>query len=343
MSSSRVITDMYGRLWMSDSMTRWGDDLCQLVLSMLPIADKFRLECVSKQWQRLIFTKVSGLNITCEDTRDWHRLTAMIGSKFTAIVKFGVQSFTLRLQQTDQPLTCLPTLRMLVMSCLSRDVPSDRAKANVTHCSAHEHMSDHFWSDVVQLAPNIRHFDLTIDDSTFIKPMPCLPSSATMTSLEELKISCFKIDRIFFIHIANFAPNLKVLDLDSRCQLTDDLFESLSQLKCLTKISLKFGFKGNSLTDTGVSHLINNCPKLEKIKFCFRSRITNKTIVNFKLMAKLLPKRTITFESFDLLSVQNDIGDIKVSTDMYRFAPRNIVSRSYTFDNLIVNLSRFRR
>ncbi len=40
-----------------DSFERFGDDLCELLLSYLSISDKIHFECVSKQWQRLILNK----------------------------------------------------------------------------------------------------------------------------------------------------------------------------------------------------------------------------------------------------------------------------------------------
>ncbi len=33
------------------------DDLCEVLLSYLSFADKIRFECVSKQWQKLIYNK----------------------------------------------------------------------------------------------------------------------------------------------------------------------------------------------------------------------------------------------------------------------------------------------
>ena len=41
----------------SDSFERFGDDLCELLLSYLSVKQKKRFECVSKQWQRLVFNK----------------------------------------------------------------------------------------------------------------------------------------------------------------------------------------------------------------------------------------------------------------------------------------------
>jgi hypothetical protein len=40
-----------------DSFDRFGDDLYELLLSYLSISDKIYFECLSKQWQRLVFIK----------------------------------------------------------------------------------------------------------------------------------------------------------------------------------------------------------------------------------------------------------------------------------------------
>ncbi|CAG2117043.1 unnamed protein product, partial [Medioppia subpectinata] len=40
------------QLYAKDSMDRFGDDLCELLLSYFPFEDQFRCECVSKQFQR---------------------------------------------------------------------------------------------------------------------------------------------------------------------------------------------------------------------------------------------------------------------------------------------------
>ncbi|CAG2182036.1 unnamed protein product, partial [Oppiella nova] len=35
-----------------NSFDRYGDDLCEVILSYLSLEDCFRFECLSKQWQR---------------------------------------------------------------------------------------------------------------------------------------------------------------------------------------------------------------------------------------------------------------------------------------------------
>ncbi|CAG2113624.1 unnamed protein product [Medioppia subpectinata] len=53
------------QMYAKDSMDRFGDDLCQLLLSYLSFKDRFRYECVSKQFQRTVFESV--VDITLSD------------------------------------------------------------------------------------------------------------------------------------------------------------------------------------------------------------------------------------------------------------------------------------
>ena len=51
------------KVYAKDSMDRFGDDLTELILSFLCFEDKIRLECLSKQWRRLIYNKQFVLDI----------------------------------------------------------------------------------------------------------------------------------------------------------------------------------------------------------------------------------------------------------------------------------------
>ncbi|CAG2108186.1 unnamed protein product [Medioppia subpectinata] len=55
----RQQTQMYAK----NSMDRFGDDLCQLLLSYLLLEDRFRCECVSKQIQRTVFESVVDITL----------------------------------------------------------------------------------------------------------------------------------------------------------------------------------------------------------------------------------------------------------------------------------------
>ncbi|CAG2115270.1 unnamed protein product [Medioppia subpectinata] len=53
------------QIYAKDSLDRFGDDLCELLLSYLTFEDRFRCECVSKQFRRKIFESV--VDITFRD------------------------------------------------------------------------------------------------------------------------------------------------------------------------------------------------------------------------------------------------------------------------------------
>ncbi|CAG2174598.1 unnamed protein product [Oppiella nova] len=51
------------QMYASDSLDRFGDDLCQHLVSYLPFEDRFRCECVSKQFARCLYDTIDGIAI----------------------------------------------------------------------------------------------------------------------------------------------------------------------------------------------------------------------------------------------------------------------------------------
>ena len=52
------------KVYPKNSFDRFGDDLTELIASYLWFEDKVHLECVSKQWRRLVFNKQFGIELT---------------------------------------------------------------------------------------------------------------------------------------------------------------------------------------------------------------------------------------------------------------------------------------
>ena len=59
-----------------DSMDRFGDDLTEDILSYLWFEDKVRLECVSKQWRRLVFNKQFAIEFNYYESK--HNLRRLV-------------------------------------------------------------------------------------------------------------------------------------------------------------------------------------------------------------------------------------------------------------------------
>ena len=51
------------KVYPKNSFDRFGEDLTELIVSYLWFEDKVRLECVSKQWRRLVFNKQFGIEL----------------------------------------------------------------------------------------------------------------------------------------------------------------------------------------------------------------------------------------------------------------------------------------
>src|ERR1700743_1045931 len=66
-------------IYSKHSADRFGDDLCEVLLSYLSFEDRFRCECLSKQWQRLVYKTLNVLKIG-DEYYDW------IAINFNALV-----------------------------------------------------------------------------------------------------------------------------------------------------------------------------------------------------------------------------------------------------------------
>ena len=65
------------KVYLKDSMDRFGDDLTELILSYLIFEDKIRLECVSKQWKRCVFQRQFVIEI--QFMREWKNQNSLNG------------------------------------------------------------------------------------------------------------------------------------------------------------------------------------------------------------------------------------------------------------------------
>ncbi|CAG2180427.1 unnamed protein product, partial [Oppiella nova] len=57
-----------------DSFSRFGDDLCEELLSLLSIEDSFRCQCVCLQWRRSVFRRKSQLELNDQLFSKWQKV-----------------------------------------------------------------------------------------------------------------------------------------------------------------------------------------------------------------------------------------------------------------------------
>ena len=167
----------------------------------------------------------------------------------------------------------------------------------------------------------LRQLDVTLKLSQIEDSVEALKR---LKHLTDLSIRCSKLGDPFFKDIDLFLPNLKSLSLNSDYDLSDTLLESLSKLKHLSRISLGSGHKAlRSITDSGVSQLLNNCQKLRKIVFLSRPYITAQSVDKLIEFANKNSKNGIYFYSgFSRLGDETHFPVIDLNA--YKNIPQNL-------------------
>ena len=188
-----------------DSMDRFGDDMCELILSYLIFADKVRLECVSKQWKRCVFQRQFEIFILRMDINDnknpLNRLIKVIENK----------------RQLDKH------LESVLKKC-----------PNITIVDIGVEMKSEVLSLFGQYCPNMRsltlHRNCVLDLDFF-----CMYGYR----LEELtlhQLYQYDIENPKFKKFLNFCPNLKKVYISDTSVLLDEDKEFLPKLEQIPNI-----------------------------------------------------------------------------------------------------------
>jgi hypothetical protein len=116
--------------------------------------------------------------------------------------------------------------------------------------------------------------------------------------LTHLKLLSPKMNDIFFVDIDKHLPQLKHLDIRVDNKITNKAMNSLSKLEKLQSIKIRCpeGIDERSddilsrITDSGLIHIINNCPQINSIVFNCRPNISHKTIDALIALASRKPR-----------------------------------------------------
>src|SRR5882724_11014278 len=75
------------QIYSKDSFDRFGDDLCEYVLSYLTFKDVFRYSCISRQWHSLVFNKQNVFNFCDIFGKDLYKEIIIDLKTFESILK----------------------------------------------------------------------------------------------------------------------------------------------------------------------------------------------------------------------------------------------------------------
>ena len=172
------------------------DDLCEEIVHCLSIEDKFRLQCVSKQFQRSIINTTTELTIDFNDmTRVWENELETILKQFPNISKFQFKNYN---DHGDPELIafnrCLAQILKYCNHVTRFEIePYDHAPR--VYQVGFEKLLDKFGSDLVSVAyctyPDINPYVLleTLNIKKLMVPAPLIADYAQFNKLESIRIT----------------------------------------------------------------------------------------------------------------------------------------------------------
>ncbi|CAG2174578.1 unnamed protein product [Oppiella nova] len=213
-----------------DSLDRFGDDLCEVLLSFLSLSSRFRCECVSKQWQRVVYQTQTDLIISgCGIS---HKRFEWILRKCANITHIECTAYVLTDSMVNSIVKHCRHLNAFLMDC----GPSVNTKT-----------IDTFFAKFAKQLKTIRVVDHT-ESETIWKSFA--RNVKFCTNLHELDDSF----RDFWYNI----PNVVYMRIVTN-KITANVLNSVSKLRNIRYVELD----GNSTyRQKAVQNLANKCPKL---------------------------------------------------------------------------------
>jgi hypothetical protein len=283
--TTKLDKQLVDRKYSKDSFDRFGDDLCQLLLSYLTINDKIKFECISKQWQTLVFNTQRKLilNLNVEDSiqtfpmtdelyKNCDKIHETLFKKFKFIkeleIKYSIDDKTVDLitnycQDLERVQFCVLYFTVSNESFIQIGRTFGQKFANTLKYIDIEDRADNKLLEIIMaLAKNL----------TAIKPM--------ISFQQFLELNLFKLEEIVEIWPQSmtqmktfsdkYCKQIKKLGLTLSSSFSDALkelsrFENLEDLKLI----VYSGYGQRLSIDNQLLSIANNCDKINKLSLIF--------------------------------------------------------------------------
>ncbi|CAG2110681.1 unnamed protein product, partial [Medioppia subpectinata] len=238
------------QIYAKDSLDRFGDDLCALIVSYLSLEDRFRCECVSKQFQRTVFESVVDITLSDEFikrlSKEKRRAIEMVAINNQLLPTFGplitrIDNIYLK---DKQLLTHCHRLSQLSINSLSEVFDSTSRQLLAKNLQKFEF--------VYELTDNKEQLSAFVAHNQSIKSVDTLPEMcgqlSRLTQLRELRLSFGVKDG------ENSLSELKRLRLVLYMPIDQQLLEPLKLCHRLTHLTLSLRQMSDKLLDNCGKH-----------------------------------------------------------------------------------------
>ena len=227
---------------------RFCDDLCEDILQYLSLEDRFRLECVSKQFQRTVFQSLKELDL---DDKDYW-VTDLIDTLADKSVKYN----------------CFPKLKSLSTTYRNREVrlllPELKAFPGLERLELRTHTLR--WEDE-SVVEDYNSMDSTEPHEFSFKLFKSLPNITHLSLHFYINYYNQTMKEWIFKDIDINLPNLQYLEIKNKFDTTSEgvteMADILSRLSRLQTLKLKFisevDFKPIE------EQITKKCPKIKEI------------------------------------------------------------------------------
>ncbi|CAG2103937.1 unnamed protein product [Medioppia subpectinata] len=261
------------KIYAKDSMDRFGDDMYGLILSYLSLEDRFRLECVSKQFQRTVFGSVVFIDINNQFNNKsetcFKAMIEMLAKKCPNIQTIDFREMFIECEEHIPEV-----LRLLRDNCLNlREV----------YCSSWEYTTQLYQ----QFGPLVTRIDCDALSDTVVDTTS---GQLLANNLKTFEFYCYYIeDRQLFTAFVAHNQCLKSLGIkyiyDDLNDTLPELAVQLSRLTQLRRLSLGFRIKGSQHSFNDYLRTIGvNCKQLKRLSFSLHSK---KSEYNLKTLDSL--------------------------------------------------------
>jgi hypothetical protein len=310
-----------------NSFDRFGDDLCELLLNYLPVIDKIRLECVSKQWKSLIFNRQKSLKISSsglvnsvlvktsnETIQVPNNVNKSLFKKFKFIQVLEIGDYIS--EEVFNAIT--DNLNFLEEFCYSKHMcKSDLISFGssfgqklkfISLCSN----SNREMLALFRLTPNLEKVKITQISSEFVEIfLPKLKEIEIkfVYSIEELKLFSDKYHKqVKKLEISLYFDFILVLEYMNNCLTQLARYVSLESLYIIVKDI--FSLPINSSIDSGLIAIGKNCQKLK----------------DFSLILGFINHELIAGELFDIIGHFHALEKLYIQSNSYRKNCGNVKS-----------------
>ena len=290
------------KVYPKNSFDRLGDDLTELILQYLTFEDKVRLECVSKQWRRLVYNKQFAIELSMFETPTFDQQT-----QHSLRILHRKRSYLISVLKKCPNIKTIRFNREVYSSVLSLIAQYCPNIKSLTYCSnsfgdkkllsffriyGHKleelNIEENFveiyeeMKQILEFCPNVKRINCTNLKIYFNNDINILPK------LEHIKsplIITTKDLELFKRLSDKYSQTIKTLNVSPSYIIADEelkiCYECIARFENLKELKLVFNYcKTTQPIDDCLSLIGQKCNKLMKLDLIFKMTVRRTHITN---------------------------------------------------------------